>query len=60
MAERRVADLVAAGRTNREAAEALGIKASTVHTHLLRVYAKLGMRSRAELAAAHVREHLGR
>lgn len=60
VAERRVVDLVAAGRTNREAAESLGIKTSTVHTHLLRVYAKLGIGSRAELASAHVREQLGR
>ncbi len=60
VAERRVVDLVAEGRTNRETAEALGIKASTVHTHLLHVYAKLGIGSRAELAAHHTRERLGR
>lgn len=58
VAERRVVDLVADGRTNRETAEALGIKASTVHTHLLHVYAKLGIGSRAELAAEHTREQL--
>lgn len=60
VAERRVVDLVAEGRTNRETAEALGIKASTVHTHLLHVYAKLGIGSRAELAAGHTRERLNR
>lgn len=58
VAERRVVDLVAGGKTNREAAEALGIKASTVHTHLLHVYAKLGIGSRAELAAHHTGERL--
>ncbi|HVM53585.1 MAG TPA: LuxR C-terminal-related transcriptional regulator [Acidimicrobiales bacterium] len=59
-AERRVVDLVARGKTNREAAEALGIKASTVHSHLLHVYAKLGIGSRAELAAEHTRDLLSR
>jgi DNA-binding CsgD family transcriptional regulator len=60
VAERRVVDLVAAGKANRETAEALGIKASTVHTHLLHVYAKLGIGSRAELAAEYTRQRLSR
>ena len=49
-AERRVAALVAAGRTNREVAEQLFLGERTVAGHLTRVYAKLGVRSRTELA----------
>lgn len=49
-AERRVAALVAEGRTNREVAAALFIGERTVASHLTHVYAKLGVRSRTELA----------
>jgi DNA-binding CsgD family transcriptional regulator len=49
-AERRVADLVAEGRTNREVAAALFLGERTVASHLTRIYAKLGIRSRTELA----------
>ena len=49
-AERRVAALVAGGRTNREVAAALVLGERTVETHLTHVYAKLGVRSRVELA----------
>jgi DNA-binding CsgD family transcriptional regulator len=48
--EERVAALVAEGRTNREAANALYLSEHTVEGHLSRIYAKLGVRSRAELA----------
>ena len=48
--ERRVAELVATGRTNREVAAALFVTERTVASHLSRVYAKLGVRSRTELA----------
>ena len=49
-AERRVADLVANGRTNAEVAAALFLAERTVASHLTHVYAKLGVRSRTELA----------
>jgi DNA-binding CsgD family transcriptional regulator len=49
-AERRVAALVAAGRTNREVAAELFTAVGTVEVHLTRVYRKLGLRSRTELA----------
>ena len=49
-AERRVAALVAEGRTNREVAAALVLGERTVETHLTHIYAKLGVRSRTELA----------
>jgi DNA-binding CsgD family transcriptional regulator len=48
--ERRVAELVAQGKTNREIAALLVISERTVATHLTHVYAKLGLRSRTELA----------
>jgi DNA-binding CsgD family transcriptional regulator len=49
-AERRVAALVAEGRTNREVAAALFLGERTVAGHLTHIYAKLGVRSRTELA----------
>jgi DNA-binding CsgD family transcriptional regulator len=49
-AERRVAVLVAAGQTNREVAAALFLGERTVAGHLTHIYAKLGVRSRTELA----------
>jgi DNA-binding CsgD family transcriptional regulator len=49
-AERRVASLVAAGRTNREVAAGLFLGERTVASHLNHIYAKLGVRSRTELA----------
>jgi DNA-binding NarL/FixJ family response regulator len=41
---------VADGRTNREVAAELFLGERTVESHLSRVYAKLGVRSRTELA----------
>ena len=49
-AEERVAALVAEGRTNREVAAVLYVTDHTVEFHLSRIYRKLGVRSRAELA----------
>jgi DNA-binding CsgD family transcriptional regulator len=51
-AERRIAELVAAGRTNKEVASALFLSDRTVEGHLTSIYRKLGVRSRAELARA--------
>ncbi|MBI2780821.1 MAG: hypothetical protein HYX55_03360 [Chloroflexi bacterium] len=45
-----VANLVAEGRTNHEIAAALFLGERTVAGHLTRIYAKLGIRSRTELA----------
>jgi DNA-binding CsgD family transcriptional regulator len=47
--ERRVADLVALGHTNREVADSLFMSIKTVEVNLTRTYRKLGVRSRAEL-----------
>ena len=49
-AQRRVADLAAAGLRNREIAEQLEIAEKTVETHLGRVYAALDIKSRWQLA----------
>jgi DNA-binding CsgD family transcriptional regulator len=49
--ELRVADVIAAGMTNREAAEALFLSEKTVEGHLGRIFRKLGISSRTELAA---------
>lgn len=49
--EQRISQLVAAGQTNREVAAALFISVRTVESHLARIYRKLGVRSRTELAA---------
>ncbi|MFJ9540842.1 LuxR C-terminal-related transcriptional regulator [Streptomyces sp. NPDC101225] len=51
-AEHRVALLAAAGGSNREVAQALFVTVKTVETHLGRVYRKLGVRGRGELAGA--------
>jgi DNA-binding CsgD family transcriptional regulator len=48
--ERRVAELVAEGRTNKEVAAVLYVAPRTVEGTLSRVYSKLGVRSRTELA----------
>jgi DNA-binding CsgD family transcriptional regulator len=49
--ETKVAALVASGGTNREVADTLFISVNTVEAHLKRIYRKLGIRSRTELAS---------
>jgi DNA-binding CsgD family transcriptional regulator len=49
--EQQIADLIAAGRTYRETADALFISPKTVQWNLSKIYRKLGIRSRAELPA---------
>lgn len=49
--ELRIALLIAEGATNREAAAALFISPKTVGYHLARIYEKLGINRRAQLAA---------
>jgi DNA-binding CsgD family transcriptional regulator len=49
--ERQVAAMLAAGKTRPEIAEALGVSLNTVATIGKRIYAKLGVRRRAELAS---------
>jgi DNA-binding CsgD family transcriptional regulator len=49
--ERRVAELVAQGLSNKEVAAALFVSVRAVEANLSKVYAKLGIRSRTQLAA---------
>ena len=54
--ERAVADLVAGGLTNRAVAERLVVSVKTVEFHLANAFAKMGVRSRTQLAVALVRD----
>ena len=51
--ESAVADLVARGMSNKDAAAELHVSPKTVQYHLTRIFTKLGVRSRAELAGLH-------
>ena len=57
--ELEVVRLAAAGLTNPAIGERLFISRGTVKTHLLHVFAKLGVHTRTELAAAAIRHGLG-
>ncbi|MDQ2583547.1 LuxR family transcriptional regulator [Saccharothrix yanglingensis] len=59
-AELRVAELAAAGRTNRQISETLYITVSTVEQHLTRVYRKLGVPGRSALAGEFTAAEGGR
>lgn len=53
-----VLQLVAAGRTNRQIGEHLGLSALTVKSHLARISRKMGTGERAELVAIAIRSRL--
>jgi DNA-binding NarL/FixJ family response regulator len=57
--EREVAALVARGATNRQIAETLVISERTAETHLERIFGKLNLRARAQLATWAVEHGLG-
>jgi DNA-binding CsgD family transcriptional regulator len=50
--EAEIVELVVAGRSNKEVAQALHLSTKTVEWNLSKVYRRLGVRSRTELAAA--------
>jgi DNA-binding NarL/FixJ family response regulator len=52
-AEQRVVELAVDGLSNKEIAGALFVTVNTVETHLSHAFAKLGVRSRAQLARVH-------
>ena len=58
-AELRVIGLVTEGLTNPQIAGRLFVSAQTVKTHMKNVFRKLGVSSRAELAALAARRGLG-
>ena len=58
--ERTLAELAAAGLTNREVAERAFVTVKTVEANLTRVYRKLGVRSRTALARALPRDRTNR
>jgi DNA-binding CsgD family transcriptional regulator len=49
--ERRIVELVVSGRRNREVADELNLSPNTVAWNLSKIYRKLGVTSRTELAA---------
>ncbi|HXV34032.1 MAG TPA: LuxR C-terminal-related transcriptional regulator, partial [Gaiellaceae bacterium] len=57
--ERKVAELVAGGRTNKEVAAELFVSVKTVEVYLTRIYRKQGVRSRTELANAFLQVSRG-
>ena len=50
--EAQIVELVVAGRSNKEVARALHLSTKTVEWNLSKVYRRLGVRSRTELAAS--------
>jgi DNA-binding CsgD family transcriptional regulator len=57
--EQRVVELAAQGLSNKEIATRLSVTVYTVEAHLSHAYAKLGVRSRAQLAARLTERHSG-
>jgi DNA-binding CsgD family transcriptional regulator len=57
--ERRVAELVARGHSNKEIGEMLYMSHRTVGSHLYRIFPKLGLRSRVDLARIVVERSAG-
>ena len=58
--ELQIARLIAGGATNREIAADLFLSPKTIETHLTRIYRKLGLRSRSQLALWLAKSGLGR
>jgi DNA-binding CsgD family transcriptional regulator/PAS domain-containing protein len=57
--ERQVADLLALGLTNTGVAQSLNLSSTTISTHVGNILAKLGYRSRAQVAAWVIESRLG-
>ncbi len=59
-AKARIAEFVTLGLTNIEIAERLSVSSKTVEKHLSSIFVKLGIRSRAQIAAFITREERAR
>jgi two-component system response regulator DevR len=57
MQERRVLELVADGKTNKEIATALGLSAKTVKNYLSHAFEKLNVSRRAQAAVLFIKDH---
>jgi DNA-binding NarL/FixJ family response regulator len=57
--QKQIVRLLAAGGTNRELARRLGVREQTIKNQLSRIYTKLGVRNRLELAVYAARHGLG-
>jgi DNA-binding CsgD family transcriptional regulator len=57
--EGQILQLVAAGMTNRQAAERLGVSVRTVDAHLRSIYGKLGVKSRSAATRFALENQLG-
>ena len=55
--EAAIAELVVSGRSNKEVAQAMHLSPKTVEWNLSKIYRKLGVRSRTELAATRITPH---
>ena len=56
--EVQVLSLIASGRTSREVAEQLSLSVTTVQRHVANIYAKIGVRNRAEATSYALRHGL--
>lgn len=56
--ERQVVQLVLAGCSNQETADRLNLRLQTIKNHLSRIYAKLGVSTRVQLAVLAMRNDL--
>jgi DNA-binding NarL/FixJ family response regulator len=56
--ETQLAICIVSGWTNREAAKAMGITANTVYVHQKKLFAKVRVRNRTELALTFIQETL--
>lgn len=57
--EQEVLRLLVAGKTNRQIAHVLGISPRTVEVYVSRIYKKLGVHSRVEVAVLYVTHQAG-
>ena len=56
MREREILDLLSRGFADKEIGGELGISVWTVHSHLKRIFAKYGVRTRTEAVVKHLQK----